>query len=396
MATQITINAVGGGFLSYPLVNPPVPVQLDIVPAPGGGVLKAWTLYRPRGSTAVLSNPAIQNPTFDPDVEGTYRLALTLDGVPDDGAVCVVPHYRIGARRVPAQGETTQASASEGWAIGPNPAGQNDQQDFLIRHHAQGGLMLCRAGEVLNVGNGVRCTGAFLEKSGLPGAETVPVVMLSDTSTVALAMQTYGVLVEKVTPGGGAVALGDHCLVQLCGPAHGVLNTLGHAVGDSVCYTDVAGVLGFSPGTVLVFAGVVSTVGAVGSITVKPAWTDFGMEETTVTTAEAISKYDMVTADGHKVDATNIAHKGQVLGMAAANALIGTTLVVWTYGYEMTNAGWAWTGTGKPIFCHPTISGGLTETEPSGAGPYFDLQVGVSTGPNSLFLVEKSPLWVPA
>ncbi len=52
----------------------------------------AWTIdNRPAGSTASISNATIINPTFTPDIDGTYVLKLTVnDGVPDNNATDTV------------------------------------------------------------------------------------------------------------------------------------------------------------------------------------------------------------------------------------------------------------------------------------------------------------------
>ena len=406
MATEITINAVAGGYVSVPLTSPATAVQLDIVPAPGVGEVIAWTLFRPRGSTAVLTATNIKTPLFSPDVEGTYRLYLTIDGVPDAGADAVCQHIRTGGRRVPAQGETTQASTSEGWAIGPTALataigqGVNDVLDFLARHHGQGDLVLCRAGAVLAVGNGVRCSGQYIEKSGLPGQETIPIVLLSTTAAAATAAASYGVIVEKVTPTAGGIAIGEYCLVQRCGPAIGVLNTAAKAIGDYVYYQDAAGTLGFTPGTVPVIAGVVSYVNATGSITVNSALTSTYLIQRTHVAPAGITQYQIVTETGVMFNATLVTHKNQFMGMAAATVGAGASFPLWHPDglTVITNAAWAALGMveGDALYADPTVPGGMTKTEPIGAGPYCDLQVATAHSATSLVLVQRSPIWVPA
>ena len=46
----------------------------------GGSLVYSWTLTSPEGSSASLSDPAVESPTFTPDVEGEYVLALSVRG----------------------------------------------------------------------------------------------------------------------------------------------------------------------------------------------------------------------------------------------------------------------------------------------------------------------------
>jgi hypothetical protein len=46
----------------------------------GGSLVYSWTLTLPAGSSASLSDPAIESPTFTPDVDGEYILALSVRG----------------------------------------------------------------------------------------------------------------------------------------------------------------------------------------------------------------------------------------------------------------------------------------------------------------------------
>jgi len=43
-----------------------------------------WTVIPPEGSTAKLSNPSIENPTFTPDISGSYEIGLIVNDGTDD------------------------------------------------------------------------------------------------------------------------------------------------------------------------------------------------------------------------------------------------------------------------------------------------------------------------
>jgi hypothetical protein len=59
----------------------PVGVPVDLAWAPDGFVQYLWTLTVPPGSAAMLSDPASPTPSFVPDVEGDYEVAVaTMEG----------------------------------------------------------------------------------------------------------------------------------------------------------------------------------------------------------------------------------------------------------------------------------------------------------------------------
>jgi hypothetical protein len=399
MATAITINAVAGGYLRVPLTWPAVAVQLDIVPAPGGGVVKAWTLYRPRGSTAVLTNPAIQNPLFTPDVEGTYRLALTLDGVPDDGAVCDVPYVKI-CQRVPAQGETTQASASEGWSIGPADAGVNDLMKFIIDNGWQGSLVVCRAAAPLALYQAVASTSRYILKSGLPGQELIPNVVLADATSLLNAASCMGVVVKKLSPGGGGILLGEYCLVQMTGPVLYGINTAAGGVGDPVFLSDTPGLVSLTPGAVLSVIGTVVTVGAFGGVMLRPGTA--GIFQHMMTSGAAVTAGMIVTETGFPFDATNIVHMQQYAGIAAATVGgAGIDFPVWSPStlFPIPDVlGGPWSLVGVALYANPAVPGGMVEFAGlPAAGPYGRLQVATCADDVTMIRpVDREPLWIPA
>ncbi|MDP3208214.1 MAG: hypothetical protein Q8M65_03615, partial [Rhodoglobus sp.] len=374
-----------------------------IVPAPGGAVVKAWTLYVPRGSTAVLSDPALQNPTFIPDVEGTYRLALTLDGVADDGAVMAVPQMRLAGQRVPAQGETTQASSSQGWSIGPDPAGVNDMIKWLVDNGTQGGYLIARAGEPMAIGQPVAIRSRNVLKSALPGQESIPNVFLANALTFDDCVGICGIVVKKL--GTGAIVLGNFVIVQTNGPVMDCVNTVGKTVGEMLWLTDVDGVVGWTEGTIPVLLGtVISPVGVSGSIQLQPpalfsligTWAQSIL---TVTEAAGVTKYKMLTIDGHLLNAMTVGHVRQAAGIAAENAALAANCIYYATGAEVTNGAWAWSAIGVTLYANPAVPGGMVELAglPAypPATPYGRLAVAVVTGAtNARVLPQQEPTWI--
>lgn len=407
MATQITVNGAGPvGYTRYDLVVPPIPVQLDIQPVPGGAVVIAWTLYVPRGSTAVLSNPAIHNPTFTPDVEGTYRLALTLDGVADDGAVVGVPYIKYKGQRTPAQGETTEASTSEGWAIGSDPAGVNDLHDLIVRTMHRGGTEVAVAGQIMAVGQAVKFQTRFVAKSALPGQESIPVATLTDATTDNNCKMYGGVIVENLSTGakaaGDPVAIGAAVLVQKSGHLMDIVNTAAGALGDVVYLTDVAGTIGLTPGTNLLAIGCVTNpIGASGSVYLyHGALPAEGYTQRDITSGAAITQYDIVTETGFPFAAGTAGHGRQFAGIALqAAGGAGLTVNIAAAGGAVVNGAWGWSAAGVALYADPAVAGGMTETPPAPAGagtPCWRLQVAYAMSAVKVMVVEREPVWIPA
>ena len=104
-AAAIQINGVLGPEDDLPLG---APVQLSNQDT-GGEVSYAWQILdRPEGSAAVLTNPAIENPLFTPDVEGTYLLRLTVNATTATEAIdtqVAAVRFLKTDQRAPAAGE---------------------------------------------------------------------------------------------------------------------------------------------------------------------------------------------------------------------------------------------------------------------------------------------------
>lgn len=76
-----------------------------------------WTLEAiPGGSGAVLSDASAQFPTFTVDVEGSYRISLSVNGGAKDYAVARIRTQHVGLKAL-AHDETSEADPTEGWAL---------------------------------------------------------------------------------------------------------------------------------------------------------------------------------------------------------------------------------------------------------------------------------------
>jgi hypothetical protein len=152
----------------------------------GGESTYLWEfLDKPEGSSASFINPNIQSTTFIPDVEGTYLLRLTVNRTladeRTDTQIVGCNTVRSGLR-LPAAGETTQASTSRGWALAVNRILRKvdallSDPGVVVGYTSAG----CNRGDIVKVGN----TDTLL--SGLPDEVVVP------RFVAALASDSYDV-----------------------------------------------------------------------------------------------------------------------------------------------------------------------------------------------------------
>ena len=85
----------------------------------------SWTLTLPAGSSASLSDPAIESPTFTPDVEGEYILALSVRGT-----------KAAKFRDVDFRGNKhhgTLGVAAVAWAAGNTPINYTIEQELSLQ-----------------------------------------------------------------------------------------------------------------------------------------------------------------------------------------------------------------------------------------------------------------------
>jgi hypothetical protein len=266
----ITLNAVAGSDTDLPINTL---VQCDNTNS-GGETSYLWEfISAPPGNTAAFSAPATQNPTFTPDVEGTYLLKLTVNGTLTNQVVAAVRQLKTRLR-IPAPGETTESDTATGW--GDNAAGEALVRVDTMR--ADPGLFVAQAGGALNAGDVVRVSGVVTIKSGLPGQEDVPEVTSASAATAAACDEQLGVIIATVD-GNTAVSVSDLCYVRTSGLVQAL--TGAPAVGDPVYLSD-PGAIALTAGTVTRQLGHVAA--QYGGLTYD-AWVDTGIGYSAATSA---------------------------------------------------------------------------------------------------------------
>jgi len=242
----ITVNAVNG---SNPPNGTPLIINslvgLDNVNT-GGELTYLWEfLDRPEGSAAVFSNPAIQSPTFTPDVEGTYLIKLTVNrtlATEATNTVVAAVAQRRTNQRIPAAGETREASTTRGWALAVNR---------FLKHIdlglTQGGMLVGAAAAAMNRSAVVRATGMFTLNAGLPEQQLIPEFDLAlATSAVDASDELY--IMEYTTDGLTAAGIGDLVRVRANG-LFGPVSVGLAAIGDPV-YLDNVGAPALAAGLI--------------------------------------------------------------------------------------------------------------------------------------------------
>lgn len=181
-AANIEIGGVPGSNIDWTINTL---VQLSNADT-GGELTYLWAISdQPEGTTDSLSSTTIENPTFTPQKEGTYRISLTVNfGLATEVTSSVVLAVRQikTDNRIPAAGETTEADLSRGWAqdVGAMLLGFDD----LV---ARGPTIVCQAAASQSVGTVCYISTYATLKSGLPGEEIVPVAaaaLANDTDKI--------------------------------------------------------------------------------------------------------------------------------------------------------------------------------------------------------------------
>jgi len=211
----------------------------------GGELTYLWEwIDKPEGSLAAFSDPAIENPTFTPDVEGTYLIRLTVNrtlGTESiNKVICGVKQMKSGMR-VPAAGETTEESTSRGWARDVNRALR-----ILDSSHADSLVITGQADVNLAKGNVLVISDMATIKAGLPGEELVAVFEKAQASSADEMDRTLYVA-ETDIAGNTSITANELFRARL-GGVIGPLALLGGAVPNSVYVTDTA-TISTVPGT---------------------------------------------------------------------------------------------------------------------------------------------------
>lgn len=233
-AADIEVNGVAGSDDDVP-IN--VLVQLSNADV-GGEVTYLWEISdQPEGAADVLSSTAIENPTFTPKKEGSYRLRLTVNDTlaseVSGTAVVAVRHLKTN-ERIPAATESTEVDAAKGWkpAVNRLLAIVDDvARDANIVACVVPGAGFPTTGDI------VRFTGVSIIKIGLPGEERLLFVETALATTAANVTGPLGVVVG--TPTGGAPSANGIVLVRKYGLVE-VSEAGAPLVGDPVYVSDTA------------------------------------------------------------------------------------------------------------------------------------------------------------
>lgn len=201
---SIEIGGVVGSNDDLP-INVLVQLSNDDV---GGEATYAWVILdQPDGAADALSDPAIENPTFTPKKEGTYRIQLTVNAglaTEDVDVQCVgVRQLKAPILRQPAYGEAAGEVSPKSWAPVLDAAIRrldSTQADpgVLVGVIDAGGHS---RGDVLMVSN------TSTVKAGLPGEEFVPTLTAALATDPKVARQPLYVL-EGDVAGNPAPAVG--------------------------------------------------------------------------------------------------------------------------------------------------------------------------------------------
>lgn len=202
----------------------------------GGELTYQWEIVdQPPGAADALNNSLIENPTFTPRKEGTYRLRLTVNiGTGTESiatAIAAVRHLKSFIRE-PSAGETNEEDATDGWKKDLNVA--LDKLDDVI---GDANLLVCKlpGASVPAVGDIVKFSGTGLIKTGLPGEERVSLVETAPaTSSMNMALE-LGIVVG--TPSGAAPAANQLGIVRRFGLVE-VTESGAPAVNDIVYVSD--------------------------------------------------------------------------------------------------------------------------------------------------------------
>lgn len=224
----------------------------------GGELTYLWEwLYRPEGSSAAFSNPTLQNPTFTPDVEGTYLIRLTVNQAEATESVntVIAAIKQLKSKvRIPAAGEITEESTTQGWA-----RDMNRLLNTLDAAYADGCVVTGHAQIGLSTGTVVWASAVETLKPGLPGEEVVLSFEKALGSDADHMDQPLYVMLAKV--GGGTSCLANELFRAKKSGLIGPLSLGAGSAGDALYVSDL-GALSVTPGTYTRRVGTIALVDA--------------------------------------------------------------------------------------------------------------------------------------
>lgn len=204
----------------------------------GGEITYLWEILdQPEGTADVLSNPAIENPTFTPKKEGSYLIRLTVN----DSLSTEVADKKIAAirqlktnERIPAAMETVEVDTAKGWKPATNR--MLEITDDVAR---DANLIVCinPGASFPVVGDIVRFDQSALIKATLPGQERLLLCEKALATSAAQVAGTLGVVIA--TPTGASPSANGLVIVRKFGVVEAV-EVGAPAVGDSVYVSDTA------------------------------------------------------------------------------------------------------------------------------------------------------------
>lgn len=239
---NIKINAVAGSNTNLPLNT-----QVNLTTSDTGTTYLWSILSKPSGSSAVLNVTDQQSVHFTPDCEGSYLIRLVVNqGQVSEKTGQVVAGIREleTYNRIPAIGETTEASATDGWA--------SEAVDEILRRVTRledSGVDVGEASVALSPGDTVYASGTHVLCSGLPGERTLVAFDKALGNDDATLRGSVGVVIEKVGTSAGSASLGDLVRVRFGGLFQGIpYSGSTPSLGD-IAYVSDTGTLSTTQGT---------------------------------------------------------------------------------------------------------------------------------------------------
>jgi hypothetical protein len=216
----------------------------------GGELTYAWSITdQPEGTADVLSNAAIENPSFTPTKEGTYQIRLVVNALSGTEAIQTAAVSVLDTRtkeRIPAAGETLETGSVKGWALALNRISAR-----TLHASVDGNLQIAMTPGGISPGTMVKLSGISQVNVGTQ-AQFEAMTITQALGTV-LVSGRVGFLVDGVTP--GDVGAGKLVIVRMFGISP-VAPAGSPAVGDPV-YLGNTGSPSLTPGTTPRVIGVV-------------------------------------------------------------------------------------------------------------------------------------------